>query len=109
MIINFEKINDTVIKNFHGGEKNFDAKINVDEMNKIVYGKLEAGASIGVHTHSTNSEVMYFISGSGKIIYDDKYLEISKGLCHYCPKGHKHSIINNGNDDLVFFAVIPEQ
>ena len=32
-----------------------------------------------------------------------------KGDCHYCPKGHTHSLINNSDEDLVFFAVVPVQ
>ena len=34
---------------------------------------------------------------------------LTAGDCHYCPKGHSHSLINGGGEDLVFFAVIPQQ
>ena len=34
---------------------------------------------------------------------------LEAGDCHYCPKGHTHSLINVGKEDLVFFAVVPEQ
>lgn len=34
---------------------------------------------------------------------------VSAGGCHYCPKGHSHSMINKGEEDIIFFAVIPEQ
>ncbi len=27
----------------------------------------------------------------------------------YCPKGHPHSLVNDSDADLVFFAVVPEQ
>ena len=29
--------------------------------------------------------------------------------CHYCPKGHTHSLINDSDAGLTFLAVIPEQ
>lgn len=44
--------------NFKGGEKSLYAKMFHDEKNRIIYGKLIPGASIGVHTHETNSEII---------------------------------------------------
>ena len=34
---------------------------------------------------------------------------VEAGVCHYCPKGHTHSMINDSDEDLVFFAVVPVQ
>ena len=31
------------------------------------------------------------------------------GLCHYCPKGHTHSLVNDSDADLEFLAVVPIQ
>lgn len=109
MIIDFEKTKETVIKNFKGGEKQISARMFADEKNKIMYGKLEAGASIGLHKHETNSEIVYILQGIGKVLYDGEYEAVKKGVCHYCPKGHTHSLINDSADDLFFFAVVPEQ
>ena len=67
------------------------------------------GATIGLHTHETNSEVIYIISGTADFIYDEGTETVGTGGCHYCPKGHSHSMINNGKEDIVFFAVVPEQ
>ena len=85
-----------------------NAKINVDENNKILGGRLEPGASIGEHTHETNSEIIFFTSGKGKVIYDGKEERVEAGLCHYCPQGHTHILINDSDADLTFHAVIPE-
>ena len=35
--------------------------------------------------------------------------ELHKGSVHYCPKGHKHTMVNDHEEDLVYFAVVPEQ
>ena len=67
------------------------------------------GASIGLHTHETSSEVIYILEGEGKVLYDGAYEAVSAGSCHYCPKGHTHSLINDSEKDLYFLAVIPEQ
>ncbi len=110
MIIDFEKIETKVIPQFRGGEKNTIANMYVDNLNKIMLGRLQPSASIGMHTHEANSEIIYILSGNGKCLYDNTEEALPKGSCHYCPKGHKHSLINNSDtEDLVFFAVIPNQ
>lgn len=108
MIIDFNKIETTVNNNFKGGEKYYKAKIFSDDNNKIMHGVLEKGCSIGLHTHETNSEIIYVLSGVGKMLYDGSEEILNKGDCHYCPMGHSHSLINENDDDLVFFAVVPE-
>jgi mannose-6-phosphate isomerase-like protein (cupin superfamily) len=109
MIIDFSKITEKRLPEFKGGKKEFIAKMQVDELTKIMYGKLEPGASIGMHTHESNSEIIYILSGQADFLYDEGTEQTKAGGCHYCPKGHSHSMINNGTEDLIFFAVVPEQ
>ncbi len=109
MNIDFKNTKPEVIPNFKGGEKFISAKMFFDGKNRILHGVLESGATIGVHTHETNSEIIYILKGKGKVLFDDEYEEVSEGIVHYCPKGHTHSLINNSDDKLEFFAVVPEQ
>jgi len=109
MIIDFEAMPEVTIKNFRGGQNETVARMFSDENGKIMYGKLKPGASIGLHTHETSSEIIYIIYGQGKVLYDGDTEEVKAGICHYCPKGHSHSLINDSNENLVFFAVVPEQ
>lgn len=108
MRIDFNTMETTVIPHFRGGEKEVSSEMFVDAYNKIMRGRLISGASIGLHTHETSSEIIYILSGTGKAFCDGAYEDLSAGKCHYCPKGHTHSLINDGNGDLVFFAVVPE-
>lgn len=108
MKIDFNNITETVIPNFNGGEKEIIANMHIDCNNKILRGRLCPGASIGLHTHDTSSEVIYFLSGCGKTITDGVEEFFSAGDCHYCPKGSSHTLINNGNEDLTFIAVVPQ-
>ena len=55
------------------------------------------------------SENIPFLSGKGTVLYDGEKLAVEAGQCHYCPKGHSHSLINDSDEDLVFFAVVPNQ
>ena len=108
MRIDFDTMETTVIPHFRGGEKEVSSEMFVDECNKIMRGRLIPGASIGLHTHETSSEIIYILSGSGKALCDGGSEDLFPGKCHYCPQGHTHSLINDGSEDLVFFAVVPQ-
>ena len=109
MLVDFNAMEETVIPHFLGGEGSIRAKMRVDELGKILHGVLEPGSTIGLHTHETSSEIIYILSGEGKVLYDGEYETLSAGSCHYCPKGHTHSLINDSGALLEFFAVVPVQ
>ena len=101
MLIRFDELEPSVVSHMKGGEGEARLQLVQDVDNKIMRSVLAPGASIGLHTHETSSEVMYFLSGTGKE-------PVAPGTCHYCPKGHSHSLVNDGTEDLVTFAVVPE-
>lgn len=109
MVIEFDKMNEAVATGVMGGKGNMKTKMFVNALGKICYAKLEPGASTGMHRHITSSEIIYIISGKADILFDDGTETVTAGNCHYCPKGHSHSMINNTGEELVFFAVVPEQ
>ena len=109
MLIEFDKMEETVLPKFQGGEGDFRAKMHTDGLGKILRGTLEPGCTIGLHTHGTSSEIIYILSGTGKVLYDGAYEPLTAGSCHYCPKGHAHSLINDSQGALTFFAVVPNQ
>lgn len=109
MIIDFESIPLTVVPHMRDGEKEVHLRKYQDDLGKIMRGKLIPGATIGMHVHETSSEVIYILSGTGKVLYEGEYLPLQAGTTHYCPKGKGHSLINDSDDDLEFLAIIPEQ
>ena len=108
MIIKFDEIKEKELQAFHGGEGALIANMFVDEKNKILRGKLVPGASVGVHRHIPSSEIIFILSGKGKSICDGKEELLFAGDCHYCPKGSEHCLINVGEEDLLFYAVVPQ-
>lgn len=108
MKINFDQMEETVLNAFKGGQGALQAKMHTDPNNKIMRGRLAPGSSIGLHTHESGSEIIYILSGTGKVLYDGDYETLAPGDCHYCPQGHGHSLINDGEQVLTFFAVVPE-
>ena len=109
MIIDFEQIEETVIPHFKGGEKETASRIADDGLNKIMRGCLIPGATIGYHQHDTSSEVIFIIKGNGHVLFDGERLAVCAGQCHYCPRGHSHSLINDSDSDLEYYAVVPQQ
>lgn len=109
MNFNYNEIEVTPIENFKGGEKHIDAQMFFDGQTRILRAKLIPGASIGLHRHETNSEVIFIISGEGTVILDGEKSRVTANCSHYCPKGHSHTLINDSESDLHFIAVISEQ
>jgi mannose-6-phosphate isomerase-like protein (cupin superfamily) len=129
MIIDFNKMDVTVLPNFKGGEKEFAANMFFDGTNRIFKGRLIPGATIGMHTHEDSCEVIFILEGHGTVVEiapeagdscdaaagkSASTLEtatpVGPGDCLYCPKGHTHSLRNTSAEgDLVFYAVVPMQ
>ena len=108
MLIPFDNINETVLERFKGGEGTFIPRMFSDDNCKIMRARLLPHSHLGLHTHEGNSEVLFVLSGTGKVLYDGEYLPLQPGDCHYCPMGHEHSLINDTDEELVILAVVPE-
>lgn len=109
MKIDFSEIKEKNIQEFNGGTGTTLLRMFEDSKEKILFARLKPGASVGLHSHMTSSEVIFILSGEGRVLYDGTMETLGPGDCHYCPMGHSHSLINQGNEELVFWAVVPEQ
>ncbi|MCR4813182.1 MAG: cupin domain-containing protein [Bacteroidales bacterium] len=110
MFIDFDKIEQEAVPHFKGGEGVTKTRAFYDGVNKIMKGCLEPGCSIGYHCHEDNCEMIYILSGEARCLYDDGEERLIAGQCHYCPKGHSHSLINaSATEPLTYLAVVPEQ
>lgn len=107
MKIDFKRIREISLPHFNGGEGETALKTFSDRSVTVLTGRLEPGDSVGLHTHLTDCEVIYVISGTGKAIENGELERVVPGSVHYCPKGSSHSLINDGKEPLVFFAVVP--
>ena len=108
MKIQFDNVQPSVLEHLNGGVGQLVSRRHMDGNVKITRALLAPGCSIGMHTHKTSSEVIFVLSGVGKMLIDDTEEILRPGVCHYCPQGHSHSFINEGDQDLVFYAVVPE-
>jgi mannose-6-phosphate isomerase-like protein (cupin superfamily) len=68
--------------------------------------RLAPGASVGYHVHEKETELYYFLSGSGVADDNGVRVPISAGDTMSTADGFGHAIKNTGDEDLVFVAVI---
>lgn len=108
-MLKFHEMPDTVLEHFKGGEGSTVTKMFADDLNRIFLGRLQPGCSIGMHIHDTSSEVIYVLEGEGTTVLDGVTEVLRPGDCSYCKKGSTHTLMNKGQQDLVFFAVVPQQ
>lgn len=109
MIISFAEMEEKALPEFKGGEKQYNVKMFTEGNNKIMQGRLVPGASIGLHTHVGDCEVIFVTEGTGKVIDDGQEQAVVAGMALFCPKGHSHTLINDSEADLCFYAAVIEQ
>lgn len=109
MLVDFNKIKEQTVANMNGGTGELSVKMFVGENGKIIPCRIYAGGSIGLHRHPTSDDINYVVSGTGKAICDGIEERLTEGCVHICKKGSEHSIINDGNDDLVMITIVVER
>ncbi len=108
MTIDFTAIPQQHIEGFKGGYGLFEPRMFTDSDNKIMLATLAPGAYIGTHTHEGTSEIVYIIEGEAVMVCDGQREILRPGDVTYCPQGHTHSLRNESDRPLRFFAVVPE-
>ena len=106
MLIDLNNIPEMKIFSMNGGNGYISAKMTANETGRFIISHIPPCSSIGMHEQTSGNDINYIISGTGKAICDGVEEELKAGVCHVCPKGHSHSIINIGNEDLVIFTVV---
>jgi putative monooxygenase len=57
------------------------------------------------HVHPTEEEMMYVLSGSGRLISGDQALKLEPGVAVYVPPGVSHSTVADPNEPLRLITV----
>ena len=96
MHIDLNNLEETKIVGFKGGHGEMIMRAFVDDKCRIMRNVLKP------------CEVVFVLSGEGTFYCDGKKETVLPGQVHYCPMGHAHYFENNGTEDFVFFAIVPE-
>ncbi len=114
MIIDFTTIPFEDIPHFKDGEGNLHVQMYWDGTTRIMHGVLVPGSSIGLHRHEGSCEILFMLRGEATLIEISGNGEKSThilcaGQCTYCPEGAAHTLINNGQQEVEFYAAVPKQ
>ena len=106
MEIKLHQLPEEVIHHMRDGDGTVHKRTYEDDSVRIMILTLEPGSSIGLHTHDTNLEIFYGLSGKGHVVVEGGQDPMLPGCCHYCQMGKSHSLVNDGDEPLSVFAVI---
>ena len=67
---------------------------------------LEPGCSIGFHIHENDSELFYFLTGTGEYSDNGEICTVKAGDVTICPPNTGHSIANRTDEVVELVAVI---
>ena len=78
----------------------------MNEYGKVIVSRIPPKCSIGLHCYKSSNDINFVISGTGRAICNGNEEVLTAGTCQYCRIGQKHSIINDGDEDLVLYTVV---
>lgn len=67
---------------------------------------IKPGCELGYHEHHGETETYYLLKGKGIYNENGTKREISAGDVTFCPDGEGHGLVNDGEEDIVFIALI---
>jgi mannose-6-phosphate isomerase-like protein (cupin superfamily) len=68
--------------------------------------EIQPGNSSDPHPHKDQEEVLFFLSGKGRVRIDGEEINVGPGFCVLLPIGGVHQVINDGDTILRFLAVV---
>ena len=87
------------------GEKIQRIKVAEDYTLTVLVLRLAVGAEVKGHLHKTHNETVYVIKGTGRMLVNDKWIDIKPGTLHFNPMGKVHYTKNTGNEPLVVISI----
>ena len=106
MPIDFSRLEEAAIEGMDGGEGAIAARMVVNEVGRFVECRVLPGSSIGERAQTSGNDVNFVLSGRGHATCDGAREELAPGMCHVCPRGSRHAIFNDGDEDLVLWTVV---
>lgn len=100
MIYDFNQALNYSLPNLNGGDGTVYAKVIPCSTGSVMYAVIPPGCSIGLHAHQKDMDFNFILSGTGIAVCDGVEEPLSKGVCHFCPRGSSHSIRNTGDEDM---------
>lgn len=84
---------------------NFRKVLFTGDKSQLVVMSIPPEGEIGEETHAHVEQTLFFLSGTGKAILDDKETEINAGDVVVVTPGTKHNFTNTGSDALKVYTI----
>lgn len=84
---------------------NFRRVLFTGPNSQLVVMSVPPGGEIGEEVHKYTEQTLFFLSGTGESILDDKKLPIGPGDVVVVTAGTKHNFRNTGTEDLKIYTV----
>ncbi len=93
-----------IIKDAEENE-NFRRVLFTGPKSQLVVMSIPPGGEVGEETHKYTEQTLFFLSGTGEGLLDDKKFSIGPGDVVVVTAGTKHNFINTGAVDLKIYTV----
>lgn len=99
--------------NFLEDVKSFESMHNSDAGGRslLKHGSFAAdlirfppGGKVELHTHPGN-HMLFCVSGKGQVQYEDKFFELSQGMCYLIEGAVPHAVFAAPNEQLTLIAI----
>jgi len=84
---------------------NFRKVLYTGTHSQIVAMSIPVGGDIGLETHKTVDQILYFVQGECEAIIDDESRRLHTHDIIFVPAGAAHNFTNVGEEDLKLFTV----
>ena len=79
--------------------------LHTGEHSQLVAMCLGPGEEIGLETHLSSDQMLFFVDGEGEALVNVDRTEVKQHDVVFVPAGVLHNITNSGNEDLKLFTV----
>lgn len=79
---------------------NFRTEIATSEHTQMVIMSVNPGEDIGLETHHSEDQVLYLLSGNGKVLLNGQESDFNPGDCVLVPAGVEHNFTTVGNEPM---------
>jgi len=84
---------------------NFRRVLFTGDKSQLVVMEIPPGGEIGSEVHAHVEQILFFLSGEGKAVLDDKETLVTSGDVVVVTPGTKHNFINTGTSVLKVYTV----
>ncbi len=85
--------------------QNFRTVLHTDAKSQLVVMSIPPGGEIGMETHDTVEQTLFFLSGNGVAILNGERQEVHPGDAIVVTPGTEHNVLNTENTPLKIYTI----